>query len=412
MPSMPYEAPCFDTTSIIASIERIDGEIEVGDLEVDGSHNFIHESSTMLLNCLIVDDPVKDMEQADSQLVRDNTWEWYLSTAYTRLAPGGGVLGILTLWNEDDWGGRVILNTENGEGDQFEIVRYPAINEGYAEYLDENEQMIKVYPGQTAPETAKLLREPDSALHPERYNLEMLLNIKKAYYSTGHQRVWSALYQQNPTPEEGLYFTKDMVKYGEFQRRSDWHCYQAWDFAITEKNLSDWTVCATIWQDEDDNLIIADILRFRSGDGIAIVDAMIDQYVKHNVDHMGVEDGQIWKSLKTLFERRCRERGVYPNYDVLVPITDKLVRAGPMRGRMQMGKVFVQNNRPWVRDFISELLTFPGGRNDDQIDGTSWCVRLALSHSAPRKAQAPKLKSWKDKLRGLGHGIDVSHMAA
>jgi hypothetical protein len=56
---------------------------------------------------LLLDDLVKDIEAADSPTISDNTWEWYGSTAYTRLAPGGGVLGIMTWWSENDWAGRI-----------------------------------------------------------------------------------------------------------------------------------------------------------------------------------------------------------------------------------------------------------------------------------------------------------------
>jgi predicted phage terminase large subunit-like protein len=360
----------------------------------------------------IVDDPVKDMEQADSQVVRDNTWEWYLSTLYTRLAPGGGVLGILTLWNEDDWGGRIIMQNELEDGDKFEIVRYPAINDQGDEYLLADDTIVQLPPDATPPEGAELIRPMNSALHPARYDFDYLTRIKNAYYATGQQRIWSALYQQNPTPGDGIFFTRDMFRYGKFERRAEWSVYQAWDFAITEKNVSDWTVCATIAQTTDDDIIVLDILRFRTADGVGLVDTMFDMYERWRPEAIGVEDGQIWKSLTTLFQRRGKERRLYPSIDVLVPLTDKMVRAGPLRGRMQMGKVYFQHGAPWLKDLESELTAFPAGKNDDQCDGLSWAVRQALQHAAPRApASRQRVTSWKDKLRGLS-SVDVGHMAA
>lgn len=360
----------------------------------------------------IIDDPVKDMEAADSDTIRENTWEWYLSTFYTRLAPGAGVLGILTLWNEDDWGGRIIQQNEMEDGDKFEIVRYPALNEGYDEYLDvDGDTILKMYPGMTAPEGATLIRTAGSALHPERYDADYLNKIKKSYYATGKQRIWHALYQQAPAPEDGLFFTKDMIKYGDFERRTHHNVYQAWDFAITEKQQSDWTSCSTIWQTPAGDYIVADVTRFKSNDGEAIVDRILDQFEMHKPNFLGFEDGQIWKSIKATFTRRCQERRLYPAYDILVPLTDKFVRAGPLKGLMQSGRVSIQSDRLWTKDFVDELLKFGAAKHDDQVDSTAWCIRVAIQHQPQRPAEPRKLGSWKDKLRGMGHA-DGGHMSA
>jgi predicted phage terminase large subunit-like protein len=361
---------------------------------------------------LLLDDLVKDIEAADSQTITDGTWEWYGSTAYTRLAPGGGVLGIMTWWSEQDWAGRIQEVMKSGEGDVFEIVKYPAINDQGDEYILEDDHIVQLPPGSDIPVTARLTRPMNTAVHPDRYDTEAMLRIKRNLVATGQKRVWQALYQQDPLPDEGLFFTKDMLRYSTAQWRSDMTCYQAWDFSITEKRMSDWISCTTGWVTPDDDIIIADVLRFKvNEDGTALVEAMIDNYVLHNAAKIGVEDGQIWKSIKTLFEKRCRERRVYPSFEVLTPLTDKVVRAGPLRGRMQMGKVYVMKNRPWNEPFISELMHFPGGKHDDMVDSTSWMVRLSLQHTPKSARRMPEPKSWKDKLKTLGAG-GGGHMAA
>jgi predicted phage terminase large subunit-like protein len=369
----------------------------------------------------IIDDPVKDMEAADSVGQRDSTWEWYLSTASTRLAPGGGVLGIMTLWNEDDWGGRIIDISESGDGDKFEIVRYPAINEGYAELLAPNGVDIKrVYPNAAnvldlAPfEDHKVLRMPNEALHSDRYTLEALLRIKKNYYARGNQRIWSALYQQNPTIEDGNFFTKPMIRfYTHAPVRRFRTIYQAWDFAITEKQTSDYTVGCTLLQDENDNLFVLDVKRFRSDDSVEIVETILDYYVEWGADLIGFEDGQIWKTMAGQFERRCKERRLYPPHETLQPLTDKKVRAMPLRGRMQLGKVHFPENMEWFDDCRKELMSFPAGKHDDQVDALAWCVRLTLNHNAPHVPQPQAQKGWRDKLPKIdGNFGDTSSMAA
>ena len=137
---------------------------------------------------LVIDDPVKDAEAADSQGQRDATWEWYMSTAYTRLAPGGGVLGIMTWWHDDDWAGRVQQSMATGEGDMFEIVKYPAVNDKGDEYVLPGGNIEQLPLGSSIPEGAVMTRPHNTALHPARYTLASLLRRKASYYALGQQR--------------------------------------------------------------------------------------------------------------------------------------------------------------------------------------------------------------------------------
>lgn len=361
---------------------------------------------------LVIDDPVRDAEAADSQVIRDNTWEWYITTAKSRLSPGGGVLGIMTCWNDDDWGGRVQLAAAAG-GDQFEIVRYPAINDQGDEYILTDDSIVQIPPDTPVPAGSRLTRRINSPLHPARYTLDMLKAIKASYYALGNQRWWSAGYQQNPTPDEGLVFTKDMFRYyGTAPARSDMYVYQAWDFAISEGKEADYTVGVCIGVDHRDNVYVLDLRRFKSQDAFIIVDTMLDFACQYDAT-LGVEDGQIWKAIESQFKKRCEERRQYPSYEVLKPLTDKLVRANPLRGRMQLGKVYFDKDATWFGEMHRELLHFPAGKHDDQIDALAWAVRLTLGRAAPRQ-QVPKihLKSWKDELPGLVGKRGGSFMAA
>ena len=361
---------------------------------------------------LLIDDPITSAEAADSAVQREAIWEWYIANALNRLAPGGGVLGIMTHWNEDDWAGRVeTLSAMDDGGDKFEIVRYPAINDVGDEYILADESIEQFPPGTVPPEGARMTRPINTPLEL-RYTMAMLQNTKATYYALGQQRWWAALYQQNPSPEEGVFFTKDMLQYGNFERKHDFNVYQAWDFAITEKQVSDWTACATIWQTPEGDLIIAEIRRFRSDDGENIVDRILDAYEAHRPNFVGFEDGQIWKSLNSTFTRRSQERKLFPAYDILPTLTDKRNRAGPLKGLMQSKKIFVQKSRSWTQELVKELLTFGAAKHDDQVDACAHCVRVALQHSARRRPEPKKLESWRDKLPGIGKVAGASHMAA
>ena len=368
-------------------------------------------------HCLIIDDPVRDAEAADSQVIRDNIWEWYLSTALSRLAPGGGALIIMTHWNEDDLAGRVMMMNEMDDGgDKFEVIRYPAINDQGDEYILADDSIAQFPPGSTIPHGARLTREMNTALHPARYTLEALLRRKATYAALGQQRWWAALYQQAPAIDDGVFFRKEMFKfYTHEPHLLERAVYQAWDFAITEDQQSDYTVCVTGIQDVDNNLFVADITRFKSSDSFVIADAIIDTWVKHgSCALIGFEDGQIWKTLKAVFLRRCEERRVYPPHELLVPLTDKAARAQPLRGLMQGGKVWFKEKTAWWEEARKEMTQFlSGGKHDDIVDALAWMARLSLTHRvAPRKKEKKTLRSWKDKLKAFGAGIDGSHMSA
>lgn len=389
---------------------------------------------------LIIDDPIKNQEEADSITTRDGLWDWYWSTAYTRLAPGGGVLLIQTWWHDDDLAGRLQQQMIKAQADpdladevdQFRIIKYPALSEKW-EYRNKQTDLIDRFEDPISDthkqlvETARqkedyepidvgthfLLRRPEEPLHAERYSYKMM----SAMRANQLPRVWSALFQQNPVPDEGVYFKKEYFKYEPtpplaYQR----NIFQAWDFAIGEKQQNDYTVGVTVLQDENDYLHLLEVVRFK-GDSFTIVEEMIDALERWGSEptaplRLGVEDSQIWKAIRPLFERRCSERRRYVPYETLKPLTDKLARARPLQGRMQQGRVIFPQNAPWMADVHKELLRFPAGSHDDIVDALAWATHLTLGVKPKQKKQKPGPKSWKDKLKNHVTGGNRSHMTA
>jgi len=324
---------------------------------------------------LLIDDPVKNREDAESQNNRDSNWDWYTSTAYTRLAPGGGVLVILTRWHDDDLAGRLLTQGEEG-GDDWEVVRYPAIAEEAEEF-----------------------RSVGDALHPERYDVEALHRIERAV----GPRDWSALYQQNPVADDGDYFTRDMIKYFE---RDDidldrMKFYAAWDLAIGKNDRNDYTVGMIIGVDEEDNLFVCDVVRGRF-DGLEIVEQILDLYETWKPSMIGIEKGHIEMALGPLLEKRVQERGLYEAYfkDLKTGRRDKEARARAIQGRMQQGKVFFPRDEIFTGPLIAELLRFPNGVHDDQVDTLSW-LGLMMAEFATFHETIVHPPSWRDKLPGL-----------
>lgn len=394
-------------------------------------------------HCLVIDDPVKNAEEADSADTRAKIWEWYLSTAYSRLAPGGGVLIIQTWWHDDDLAGRLqnLMNTVGKDDeyvDQFEVIKYPAIAEA-DEWLDlASDQIVRIdHPHDTVlkrnakgeatevqdsklravaravdagynPAGMEFLRAKGEALHPARYDLSKLLRIKA---QNGGGRWWSALYQQNPVPDDGGYFTKDQFRQAGLPKKESCNVLIAWDFAISEKKVNDYTVGTVGLQDDNDILHIADQVRFKSGDAFYIVEAILNLAQKWYSPSivLGFEDGQIYRAIEALIKKRMRERQFYPATVVLKPITDKLARARVLQGRMQQGMVSFAAGAPWYDGLRTEMLRFPAGAHDDQVDSAAWMAHLAVGRAAPSKPRQDTLPSWRDKLSKLNN---LSHMAA
>jgi len=341
----------------------------------------------------IIDDPVKNREEAESQTVRDSQKDWYTSTFYTRLAPGAGILVILTRWHHDDLAGWLLREAEDG-GDQWEVVMYPAIAE-----QDETH------------------RKKGEALHPARYPLEALHRIRRAV----GPRDWQALYQQQPTGDEGDYFRREFFRFyepedlpplGELTR------YSAWDLAIGERESNDWTVGVTVGVDRSERIWVLDVRRGR-WDSLGICDQILDNFELWRETAVGLERGQISMAIGPLLQRRMAERKLwdfpYDEKGLKPGKRDKQLRARPIQGRMRQGMVMFPRpgSNGWIDSLIQELLAFPSGVHDDQVDGLAWIGQMMQEFTITPE-QVEKKPSWRDKLNELTRrqSTGATHMGA
>lgn len=348
-------------------------------------------------HALIIDDPFKDRQDADSDTIRATTWDWYTDVALTRLAPGGGVLIINTRWHDDDLSGRLLAMMNDEERDQEHVDKWDLVN--FAAIADTDEYITLDNRLVTEPEPgARLVRRAGEALHPARYPTELLLRMK----ANMHPRSWNALYQQKPVPDDGEFFCRDQIIEADLGYSSvDGTAYISCDFAISEKTQADWTVIAVGLHMPNDTVHVADIIRFRSGDAFRIVDTILSifQKYKDNNPVLGVEDGQIWKSISALFHAEAKKRRIYPHVELQKPLTDKRARARPLQGRMQMHMVTFEKHAPWLDKTTEEMLRFPTGVHDDIVDALAWMIQLVATKSPPRPLieRRPKQNSYGTK---------------
>jgi predicted phage terminase large subunit-like protein len=336
---------------------------------------------------LMIDDPVRSMEDADSATVRDDVWDWYTADAYSRLAPGGGIVLIMTRWHEDDLAGRLLAEMKTG-GEQWEILNFQAIAEEDEEF-----------------------RKKGEALHPARYDEAAWARIRKVI----GERKFAALCQQHPTPETGHFFTRDMFRYydPDMLDTSRLVGYQAWDMAVTQNTWSDYTVGITAGMDEFEDLYILDRVRDKL-DSYDAVQAICDTFIKWRsiLDLVGVEEGQIKKSIEPFLNRVLDEKKLYDLHIMPLPPgrADKAARAQTIRGMMRQGKVWLPHpdKAPWVLELVDEMLRFQaGGSHDDQVDAMAWLGQMVNNMVGFKEKPVKHKASWKDNLTLVQGGLSA-----
>ena len=360
----------------------------------------------------ILDDAIKDAEEASSELIRNNTYAWYRAVFRTRLAPGGGILIIGTRWHFDDVTGRELtldqelekagVPVEEREG--WELVSYPAIAEN-DEYLMTDGQIVQGVYDDELPDVLRLLRRKGEALHPERWPLQDMIKLRNGMPTS----LWTALYQQNPTPEDGDFFKRDDFRYRYLpeEYRPLTRRFMCVDYAIGKKQRNDFTVMGAFALDANDDLYVLEIRRGRWGTEDIERNA-VALALAHNIETYAGEQGQIHHAVWPGIQKALDKNRKYVSVDeTLVPIQDKETRARPLQGRIQRHKLFFSfdtTTRPEIYDITErEMLQFPNGANDDIVDMLAWGARLAQNTSLPSvRHPTQRAKSWTDKLKSSG----------
>ena len=312
---------------------------------------------------LIIDDPIKGREEADSQSARDKLWSWFTQEAFSRLMPGGRVVIIMTRWHEDDLIGR--LTDER--------------NPCYREELAAKWKILSL--PAIAVDNDPMGRQPGDALWPERFGLEFLREAKLQ-----DPKGFSALYQGQPTPEDGDYFKKDWLKgYLPHDLPQNLRTYCVSDHAVSTAQTADRTCLLPFGVDEQDNVWILPDVWWRRASTDQVVDGMIDLMVRRNPVKWGAERGHISQSIGPFLRKVQQERQVWTMVDEITPVKDKQTRAQAIRGRMAMGKVYFPKFAGWWGDAEQELLKFPSARHDDFVDALGLAgLLLSTLHGASR----------------------------
>lgn len=317
----------------------------------------------------IIDDPLKNAEDANSIVIRDKQWDWYQSTFYTRQEPGAAIVLIQTRWHEDDLSGR-LLAVEDADPDSWYIVHMEAIKR-------------EEHPGY--PATCRVhpdARQPGEALSPDRYPVEKLRNIEGkigAYF-------FGALYQQNPKPREGDMFRRAeiaIVPHARVER-----AVRYWDKAGTK----------------DAGAYSAGVLMGVSGGRFVVLDVIMGQWGaaerEQVISQTLAADTAVYPNVVTYVEQEpgsggkesaeatIRRNAGYPVYADR-PTGDKTLRAEPFAAQVNIGNVDMLRGT-WNGRYLDILTAFPKGSIKDPVDASSGAFAKLATGS-----------SWGD-LSGLG----------
>ena len=308
---------------------------------------------------LLIDDPVKDREAADSEIIREKTYRWYLSTAYTRWEGvitdkdddplwqdldeaqqkgepfTGAVVLIQTRWHEDDLAGRLLADMERG-ADQWEVLSLPAVEDG-------------------------------EALWPAKYPIGRLKEIEAAVSA----REWSSLYQQEPTAEEGIHFRREWFEETMYladqiaDKIEQGNIYLTGDYAVTADG-GDYTEIAAWAMLPSEHLYC---VGWWSGqvDSLEWCEELLDMVKMFKPSRHIAEAGVIRKATESYIKRRMRERKDFTTLEWLPTTQNKLANARSFQVMASHGRVHFPQTT-WAERVISQLLRFPAGRYDDAVD--------------------------------------------
>ena len=293
-------------------------------------------------------DLIKGREQADSDVIRQKTWEAYIDDLQTRRKPTSWEVGITTRWHEDDIAGRILPTNYDGES-------------GWIKGQDGNDWYVLCLPAECDRLDDPLGRKVGDILWPEWFTPEFFAPYKR------QARTWSALYQQKPAPETGTYFEADWLKpYDSMPDREVMNIYGASDYAVSAEG-NDYTVHVVIGLDPRNRLYLLDLWRGQTTSDVWI-ESLCDLIEKWKPVGWAEETGQIRAGIGPYLDKRLRERQLWIVRATFPSRGDKSVRAQSIRGRMAMDGLWVPAAAPWYPEFKKELMAFPAGRRDDQVD--------------------------------------------
>jgi predicted phage terminase large subunit-like protein len=317
----------------------------------------------------VVDDPIRNDDDAQSEVHRARVWNWFTKVANTRIHNDSAIVVVHTRWHEDDLLGRLcdpdhpMRNKDYaGIADDWTYINLPAVVE---------DPKLAAALGLTLePQADPLVKtqfgsKPIAALWPERFSLNFLAKQKRM-----DKRGFMALRMGKPAPEDGDYFKdSDIVPYySPSELPKNLRVYGASDHAVTEKQKNDASVIGCVGIDDQDEIWVLPDLVWDRMETDGIVEALLDQFKRNTPQLWWMESELVSKSFGPFLRKRMHEESIYTTIDPVTVSADKKSRARSIQGRMRMHKVHFPVFASWWSAAHNELMKFPYGTHDDFVD--------------------------------------------
>lgn len=305
---------------------------------------------------IVVDDPIKGREEAESKLIRDKTWDEYRDSIRTRLKPGGRIVIVQTRWHEDDLAGRILPEDYDGatgvvdgrDGEAWHVISIPA----EADRADD-----------------PLGRQIGELFWPQWFPASHWIPFRR------DPRTWASLCQQKPRPDEGAFFKRKWFhRFRAEELPASVRYYVTSDYA-TKAGAGDYTVHAVWAVDPEMHVWLVDVWRDQGTTDLWI-EALIDLVCEHRARGSGPvrcigEKGVIYNAIAPMLKRRMSERKALFRVELMSSQGgDKAERARGFQGMAREGRVHVIDDMAGDV-FLEELASFPAGRHDDQVDAAA-----------------------------------------
>lgn len=294
---------------------------------------------------IILDDPYENEKEAESPTIRENKWNWIVSTLMNRAEPGASIIITLHRWHEDDVVGRLQDLVESEKGEHWTIIHFDAIAE----------EPIPDYDWRKAGEP----------LCPERYPLDVLLK-RKATIGTYY---WNAIWQGRPSPPSGAVFLRDWWKYWTEVPKDIDIWIQSWDLKFKDIATRSYVV-GQLWAARGPDKYLVDEVRAHWGFRETV--AQIKNFTRKHPMTAEILIEEKANGPAVMEVLRDEISGVIP-WDP--GDRSKVARARAVSGQVESGNVWLPSpaipGKGWVNDYVEELAFFPHGTYEDRVDATT-----------------------------------------
>jgi predicted phage terminase large subunit-like protein len=327
---------------------------------------------------LVICDDLENDELVMNDDRRKKFKKWFMSAVVPILSDSGVIRVVGTILHADS----LLEGFMPKLRDQYTVVT--PLKEYATKYRGWVGVKYKAHDG-TLPETAKHF------LWEAKQDREKLTRLRESYVDQGTPEIYAQEYLNNPIDDSMRHFKKsDLIDLTADDKEKKLNYYITMDLAVTLKQSADWSVFI-VWGVDDQGIVhVRHIIRQRM-DSLEIVDTIFSLVKMYDPSLVVTEKGIIANSILPAIVRRMSEDDVYFQFELLPSTVDKLQRSQAIRLRARAGKVKIDKRADWYGDFEEELLQFPRGLKDDQVDAFS-----LIGHVLNKFWEAPTPKEEED----------------